>query len=134
MAVTPNSIVTPQAVKSNTAVCTTANTSYTSPANTQKIVTAGANGARLTKLRAIPNAAVTATECQEFRSADAGATKRFSNAATMAAHTKVQTAAPTVTDFGYSDNNPKILAPGEEIYVAVGVTGSVTFEAEWQDY
>ena len=134
MAVTPNSIVTPQAVKSATAVCTTANTSYTAPTNTVAIVTAGSNGARLTKLRAIPNATVTATECQEFRSADGGTTKRYSNAATMAAHTKSQTAAPTPTDFGYSDVNPKILAPSEQIYVAIGVSGSVTFEAEWQDY
>lgn len=134
MAVTPNSIITPQAIKSNTAALTTANTNYTAPTNTAKIVTAGVNGARVTKLIFRPIATVTATECQEYRSADAGTTKRFSNSATMAAHTKSQTAQAPATDMGYSDLAPKLLGPTEELYVAIGVTGSVIVEAEWQDY
>lgn len=135
MAVTANSIITPQTVKSNTVVCTTANTTYgATPANTQKVVTAGPNGARLTKLRAIPQANVTATQLQEFRSLDTGTTKRFSNSALMAAYTMAATTAAPVTDFGYSDDNPKILAPNEELYVAIGVTGTIGFEAEWADY
>src|SRR3546814_6982097 len=118
MPVTANSIVTPQAVKSNAVVCTGANTTYGStPTNTQKIATAGPNGARLTKLRAIPQATVTATQLQEFRSADAGATQRFSNSALMAAHTMAATTAAPATDFGYSNDSPKILAPNEELYV-----------------
>lgn len=132
---TANSIITPQTPKSNTAVCTTANTTYgASPTNTQKVATAGANGARLTRLRAIPQATVGATQLQEFRSLDAGATKRFCNSALMAAYTMAQTTAAPITDFGYSDDNPKILSAAEEVHVAVGVTGTVTFEAEWQDY
>lgn len=136
MAVTPNSIVTPQAVKSaHISQAFTANSTYTTtPTNSVLLLTAGSNGARLTKLRAIPIATVTATELQEFRSLDTGTTKKFSNAATGAAHTKVQTAAPPVVDFGYSDANPKLLAAGEQIYVAAGVSGSWAFEAEWMDY
>jgi len=45
-----------------------------------------------------------------------------------------QTTAPPVADFGYSDDSPKILSANEEIHVGIGVTGTVTFEAEWADY
>ncbi|WP_394764291.1 hypothetical protein [Phenylobacterium sp.] len=132
---TANSIITPQTPQSSFVACSTANTSYTtSPTNTVLVATAGAAGARLTKLRAIPLASVTATQLQEFRSSDAGTTKRFSNSALMAAYTMAQTTAAPVTDFGYSDDNPKILQAGEQLYVAIGVTGAVGFEAEWANY
>ena len=130
-----NSIITPQTPQSNFVACSTANATYTTtPTNTVLIATAGASGARLTKLRAIPLATVTATQLQEFRSLDAGATKRFSNSALMAAYTMAQTTAAPVTDFGYSDDNPKILQASEQLYVAIGVTGAIAFEAEWANY
>lgn len=132
---TANSIITPQTPQSNFVACSTANTTYTTtPTNTVLIATAGASGGRLTKLRAIPLATVTATQLQEFRSLDAGATKRFSNSALMAAYTMAQTTAAPVTDFGYSDDNPKILQASEQLYVAIGVTGAIAFEAEWANY
>jgi hypothetical protein len=135
MAVTANSIITPQTPQSNAVVCTMANTTYgTAPTNTQKVATAGPNGARLTKLRAIPQATVTATQLQEYRSRDEGTTKRFSNSVLMPAYTMAATTAAPASDFGYSDDNPKILAPNEEIYVAIGVAGTIGFEAEWADY
>lgn len=136
MAVTPNSIVTPQAVKSNAiAQAFTANTNYTAPANTVLIVTAGPNGARLVGLRARPLANVTATELQEFRSKNGGSTKTPSGFAEQAsAHTKNQTTKPPTVDFGYSDQYPKLLEANEQIYVAVGVAGTWAFEAEWQDF
>lgn len=136
MAVTPNSIVTPQTPKANAVACTTANTNYsTTPTNTALLVTAGANGARLTKLRAIAAGTVTATQIQEFRdNGTAGVSKAFSNSVLMPAYTMAQTTAAQVADFGYSDANPKILSPNERIYVGIGVTGSVLFEAEWADY
>lgn len=132
---TANSIITPQTPQSNFVACSTANTTYTTtPTNTVLIATAGASGGRLTKLRAIPLATVTATQLQEFRSLDAGATKRFSNSALMAAYTMAQTTAAPVTDFGYYDDNPKILQASEQLYVAIGVTGAIAFEAEWANY
>lgn len=136
MAVTPNSIITPQTPKAaNVALSTSANTNYTSPTNTTLVLTAGANGGRLTKLKAIPCATVTATQVQMFRSTDSGTTKRFCNSALMAAYTMAQTTAAPQTDFGFSDSNPLILAAGEQLYMAVGV-GSVQInvEAEWADY
>ena len=55
MAVTAGSIITPQTPKSAFAEVTTASTDFdTSPTTTVLLVTAGANGARLTRLQAIP--------------------------------------------------------------------------------
>lgn len=133
-----NSIQTPQTPKSSAAFCTTANTTYSAtPGNTVLLVQAGASGSRLTKLRAIPTATVTVTQLQEFRDfGTAGVTKNFSNSVLGASggYTMAQTTAPPIADFGYSDDNPKILQANERLYVAVGVTGTWSFEAEWADY
>lgn len=135
MPVTPNSIVTPQTPKSAVVNAGTANTNYASPSNTQLLVTAGANGARLTKLQAIPVATqTTANQLQVFRSSDGGTTKRFADSALMATYTMAQTTEAPTTDLGYSDDNPLILQAGETVYVAVGQSQSVNFIAEWADY
>lgn len=138
MAGTANSIITPQTPKSAHGVqAFTANATYTStPTNTALALTAGPNGGRLTKLRMWPTATVSATQLQEFRSLDAGTTKHFSNSVlgAPAGYTMAGGTAPPIGDFGYSDDNPKILAAGEQLYVAVGVSGSWSFEAEWADY
>jgi hypothetical protein len=136
MAVTANSIITPQAPKSNVVNLTTANSAYgTSPTNTQLLVTAGANGARLTKLQAIPCATVgTANQVQMFRSVDGGTTKFFADSALMATYTMAQTTEAPTTDFGYTDDNPLILQPNERIYMAEGQSVSINAIAEWADY
>ncbi|HXA40311.1 MAG TPA: hypothetical protein VNW53_15040 [Phenylobacterium sp.] len=138
MAGTANSIITPQTPKSaHINQSFLANSTYSaSPTNTALLVTAGANGSRLTKLRAIPAATVTVTQLQEFRSLDGGATKKFTNAALGApsGYTMAATTLPPLVDFGYSDDTPKVLAPGEQLYVACGVAGSWSFEAEWADF
>ncbi|MBW8812515.1 MAG: hypothetical protein JF588_03730 [Caulobacterales bacterium] len=137
MAVTANSIITPQTPKSNVVNLTTANSSYgTSPTNSQLLVTAGPNGARLTKLQAIPCASVaTANQIQMFRDAGtAGASKFFSDSALMATYAMAQTTEAPTTDFGYSDDNPLILQPNERIYMAEGQSVSVNAVAEWADY
>ena len=138
MPVTPNSIVTPQAPQSNTVNLpsgATNSTYTTAPTNTVLLVTAGANGARLTKLQAIPCATVaTANQVQAFRSMDGGTTKFFADSALMATYTMAaNTEAPT-TDFGYSDSNPLILQPNERIYMAQGQSVSINVCAEWANY
>jgi len=135
MTVTPNSIVTPQTPKSACSTAAlTANTTYNPPTITYGLVTAGASGARLTKLQAIPAATVTATQLQVFRSTDAGITRSFAAAALAPAYTMAQTTSPAVTDFGFSDDNPMILKAGEVVYIGVGVSGTWSFIAEWADY
>jgi hypothetical protein len=136
MAGTANSIITPQSVRSNIVNVAAANAVYTStPGATELLVTAGPNGARLTRLQAIPCEAVaTANQLQVFRSSDGGTTKLFADSALMAVFAMSQTAEAPSADFGYSDDNPLILQPNEQLYVAQGQANSVNFIAEWADY
>jgi hypothetical protein len=137
MPVTANSIITPQSPKASANVATTANTNYTSaPTNTVVIFTAGANGARVTRISAIARATVTATELQLFRDTDGtGTNKWLFNSRLMSAYTVAQTTGNTPTDFGYSDANPVILAAGEKLYGAIGVSNTgVVFQVEGADY
>lgn len=137
MPVTANSIITPQAVKTAYAVTDTANTIYSdAPASTQLLVTAGVNGARLTRLACTPRATVTATMLQVYLSKDQGTTKRLLRSAQMAAHTVATTSAIPTTDFGFSETTPLILEAGDRLYVAQAVTlgAGIAWEAEWGDY
>lgn len=139
MAGTANSIITPQTPQSNHVVqsfTATTTPGSTTPANTVLLVTAGVNGGRLTKLHAQPVATVTVSQLQEFRSNDTGATKKWVNTALGASggYTLAATTLPPLADFGYSDDNPKTLKAGEQIWVGSSVTGSWCFEAEWADY
>lgn len=136
MAVTGNNVITPQTPKSGVAVCTTANSTYSdTPTNTQKLLTVGPNGARVTKITALARATNTATELQLYVSYDAGTTKRLINSKLMAAYTVAQTTGQTATDFGYSDALPLLLSVAAELYVAIGVANSgIVFHAEWGDY
>ena len=138
MPVTPNSIVTPQTPKSATVVASVANTDYDDiPANAAgALITAGPNGARVTRIYAIPRATVTATQLQLYRSTDAGTTKRLFRCALMAAYTMAATTEAPITDFGYSDDSPLILGPNEVVYPAIGVAlaAGAVFVAEWADY
>lgn len=136
MAVTPNSIVTPQTPKAGNCLCTTQNTTYTSsPTNTQTLITAGAFGGRVVRITAIPLETVADTQIQLFRDGDGtGTTKRFFKSAKMPSYTMAQTTEAPVTDFGYSDSNPLILAAGEKVYAAIGATKNIALSAEWADY
>lgn len=135
MAVTPNSIITPQTPKSGFATVTTANTTFTtSPTNTALLVTFGANGGRLTRLIAVPQETVTANALQFYRSIDAGMTKYLGGMATGGSDTVSGTDGSTSVDFGYSDSSPLIGQAGERIYVATGITKNYVFIAEWADY
>ena len=135
MAVSQNKIVSPQTPKSALVGVTTANTTFTtSPTNTVLLVTAGANGARLTRLAAIPLETVTANNLQAYRSLDAGTTKYLAAAATGGSDTVSGTDGPAVVDFGFSDDNPMILQANETIYVATGIAKAYNFIAEWADY
>jgi len=135
MAVTENSIITPQTPKSGSCAVTTANTTFTtSPSNTVLLVTAGANGARLTRLEAVPLETVTANALQFYRSTDAGTTKYLGGMVTGGSDTVSGTDGSTTVSFGYSEDNAMILRANERIYVATGITKGYHFNAEWADY
>lgn len=134
---TGNNIITPQTIKTENAVTTTANTTYTdSPTNTAVLWTAGSSGARITKLSSLARGTLTATELQLFRSSDGGTTKRYFNSLTYAAFTMSQTARNPTADWPYSESNPLVLDPSEILYVAQGVTlaGGIVHVAEGAEY
>jgi hypothetical protein len=136
MAVTPNSIVTPQTPIAATAVATTANTTYTdTPTNSVQLLAAQTNGARMQKITALARATVTATELQLYVSSDGGTTKRFIGSKLMAAYTVAATTAQTVIDFGYTDASPLILSAAESLWVAISVTNTgIVFRTEGYAY
>lgn len=136
MPVTANSAVLAQTPRAAQVVqAFTANTTYTtSPTNTVLLFTAGANGATVSKLVAVPAATVTATQLQVFRSLDTGTTKKLTPPVVGAAYTMAQTTAPTPADFGPTPSAPWVLAAGEQIYVAAGVSGTWAFNLEGADF
>jgi hypothetical protein len=136
MAVTPNSIVTPQTPIAGNAVATTANTTYTdTPTNSVQLLGAQTNGARMQKVTALARATVSATELQLYVSADGGTTKKFIGSKLMAAYTVAATTAQTVIDFGYTDAAPLILSSAESLWVAISVTNTgIVFRTEGYAY
>lgn len=135
MAVTPNNIITPQAVRTANAVTTAAKTTYGDAVNAVKIVTPGPNGAVLYGLKAAPRATVTATQLQLYRSPDNGTTMYLIGSALMAAYTMAQTTAAPVSDFGYSESAPLRLGAADTLWVGAGVAlaGGISFDAQYED-
>lgn len=134
MAVSANSIVTPQTPKSGAVNVDTANTTFDTSATASLLVTAGANGARVTKIQAIPCETITASNLQVYRSTDSGTTKYLALSQTTGSDTVSGTDGSTVLDFGVSDDAPLILQAAERLYVATGISKSFNFIAEWGDY
>lgn len=138
MAATPNSIITPQTPRSACVIVNTAQATFpptTTPDNTMLLVTAGANGARLTRLNALPHESTGGVGVlQLYRSNDGGTTKAFAAAVACANDTVSSSDAPNLLDFGYSDSNPLILSAAERLYIATSISKTFGFIAEWADY
>jgi hypothetical protein len=124
--------------KPGTAVATDAAASLDgdTPTNTHLLVTAGAEGAIVTRLAAIPRATVTASDLLVWLSKDSGTTKRMLLSELLAAHTVATTTKIVGKDFGLSVNAPLRLEAGDRLYVGTAVTlaAGIVFEAEWGDY
>lgn len=127
-----------QTLKTATAVATAAATiTNDTPANTVELLTAGTEGAILTRLTAIPRATVTAASLVLFISSDAGTTKRLVDSVLMAAQTIATTTAVSKTSFAdYSESSPLRLAAGDKLYVGsqVALAGGIVFKAEYMDF
>lgn len=136
MAVSQNKIIYPQTQKFASAIATAAKTTYNDATNAVLLVTAGADGAIVVGLSAIPRATVTATQLQLYISPDAGTTLYLVNTALMAAYTMVQTTLDAPTDFGYTAAAPLRLAATNRLYVGIGVAlaGGIVFNCQYQDY
>ena len=126
-----------QTPKTATAVATADATLTDTPSNTVLLVTAGVNGAILTRLTAIPRATVTASSLVVFISKDSGTTQRLIDSELMAAHTVATTTAIPETFFAnYSESSPLRLEAGDRLYIGsqVALAGGIVFRAEFTDF
>lgn len=128
-----------QTPKTATAVVTGAAGTITgdTPTNTVLLATAGADGAILTRLTAIPRATVTASSLVVFISKDGGTTKRLIDSELMAAHTVATTTAIPETAFAnFSETTPLRLEAGDQLYVGsqVALASGIVFRAEFTDF
>lgn len=140
MAVTPNSIVTPQGPAATCSIYATAQATYpptTTPTNSSLGFTAGANGARITRITALPHE-TTGGACviQLFRDiGTSGASKYWFKAmASASSDTVSSTDGPTELDAGYSDDNPLILSANERIYWAPSIAKTFCLTVEGANY
>ena len=127
-----------QTPKIETVVVTAAGTSTDdSPSNTGLLVTAGADGALVTRISAIPRATVAANRLNLFLSGDGGSTKRLFSSVLMAAHTVANNTQTPQTDFtDITETAPLRLEASERIYVnmQVALSGGVVFVVEFTDF
>jgi hypothetical protein len=127
-----------QTPQTASAVCTAvATVTSDAPTNTVLLLTAGVNGAILTRLWAIPRATVTASSLVIWISSDTGTTKRIKDSVLMGAQTIATTTAITNTQFSnYSETTPLRLKAGDQIYVGsqVALASGIVFSAEYTDF
>lgn len=126
-----------QTPKTATAVVTAVATLTDTPANTVLLVTAGSDGAILTRLTAIPRATVTASSLVLFISKDGGTTQRLIDAELMAAYTMATTTLIPETTFSlYTETTPLRLEASDRLYVGsqVALAGGIVFRAEFTNF
>ena len=126
-----------QTSKTATAVVTGVATLTDTPANTVLLATAGADGAILTRLTAIPRATVTASSLVLFISKDNGTTQRLIDSELMSAYTMATTTVIPETLFStYSETSPLRLEAGDRLYVGsqVALAGGIVFRAEFTNF
>lgn len=101
-----------------TAVCTSANSVLTdSPNGTAALLTAGANGAVVTRLHAVPRASIAADGVAYlYESSDGGTTRTLIRQVAVPAATVSATVAGPEIDLGVSPSAPLYLAAGQLLY------------------
>ena len=126
-----------QSGKTAQAVVTTAVTGLdgTSPANTELLLTAGEEGALLTRLTAIPRATVTLSCLLLWIAKGDGSVKHLKDSALMAAHSVAATTAIPVTVFSrYTEDTPLRLEAGDKLYVGTAVNGNIAFNGNYTNF
>lgn len=107
------------------------------PTNTVELLTAGADGALVTRLTAMPRATVTASSLLLFLQKSGQSTKRLIDSELMSAHTVAATTAIPETVFtNISDTTPLRLEAGDKLFVGsqVALTAGIVFASQWMDY
>ncbi|MDH1590672.1 hypothetical protein, partial [Stutzerimonas stutzeri] len=107
------------------------------PTNTVELLTAGADGALVTRLAAMPRATCTASSLVLFLQKSGQATKRLIDSELMSALTVAATTAIPETVFAnVSDSTPMRLEAGDKLFVGsqVALAAGIVFAAQWMDY
>lgn len=126
-----------QAAATSSCVCTAAKTSYSDAVNAVLLFTAGAEGARMTRVSAVPRATVTATQLQLYLSYDGGATLHLFDSELLAAYTMAQTTKVPVTDLPRASTTTPLRLPATaRLYAGIGVAvaGGIEFHAEAENF
>jgi len=126
------------AVSSNTAAGITTD----SISNSTLLLTAGADGALITRLVAMPRTTIGATAAYLFHSNNSGTTQRIIDSITLGAQTlasSTQSSGIILTAFtNISETTPLRLGAGESIYVGIGNTqpsgNGIVFSAQYTDF
>ena len=137
MAIT-NTAAFAQTTKTGSVVATAASSINTdTPSEAVLIGTAGADGAILTKLSAIPRATVGDALLYLYISKDSGTTKRVVDSVLLASRTVSSTVVNEPVIFErITESTPIRLEAGDVMYVssAVALSSGIAFSAEWTDF
>jgi hypothetical protein len=132
MAYTTNKAVLPQGVKTNVITLTNQKTDLTNSSSVVVAIpdTLMVNGARITKITAIPRGAVTSdTQIQCYRRYPQDSAKvnnyYLTDMVMLPSYTVSSITAPSKASFAYTPDNPMIVAPNEEISFAIGSSVAV---------
>jgi hypothetical protein len=132
-----NAPVFAQSPKAAFAKVTSANTNLDGSGVVTSLLTAGADGAVVTALKALCQATVTATACRLFLSLDGGTTWGMIEEKLMSAYTVAQTTAQTpVTFVDKSNPDAAIRLPANAklgVTIGVALAGGIVFNAEYTD-
>jgi hypothetical protein len=128
-----------QEPKTATAVTTLASVigSADSPTNTALLLTAGADGAIVTNLSAMPRGTASASSLLLFLSKDGGTTQRLIDSELMPAFNLSSGVVIPETQFArYNENTPLRLEANDRLYVAsqVALAAGIVFKAEFTNY
>jgi hypothetical protein len=134
-----NTAVWAQTPKTATAIATAAIGAITTdaPTGTVMLLTAGAEGAIVTRLTAMPRATVTDSSLCLFLSKDAGVTQRLIDSELLGAQTVNATSAINEKRFGnITEAEPLRLEAGDRLYVGsqVALASGIVFKAEYTDF
>jgi hypothetical protein len=128
-----------QTLKTRTAApqLAVANASTDTPGNVVLLLTAGSEGALMTRLRMAARTNTSANNMMLFRKNSGDTAVRLINARTFPSVTFSTTSAPADVTFGeYTENTPMRLEAGDQLWVGAGVanSGAVVFDAEFTDF
>lgn len=135
-----NAFKSPQTVKSGAVLHSAQQSTWpptVTPGQSSLLATAGANGARFTRVGALPHESTGAFfVAQLYRDLGTGGASKYLVAAIAGTNDTVSaTDAPIALDFGFSEDNPLFLQANERLYVAHSLNNKVVgFYAEWGDY